>query len=492
MPNDGDNDILCAVACQVQTLRRSLSLNHKFCFGRETKLRRIAIDPFAFRTVICQRELFVNDLALRVTGLSKSFRLGHRLAYHRFSEFIENVAKNVTRLPSRILRTTPTSTRTSEPDIFWALNDLSFEVRRGEVLGVIGRNGAGKSTLLKLLSRIMYPTHGRMEIHGRVGSLLEVGTGFHPELTGRENIFLNGAILGMSQRDIRSKFDEIVAFAEVERFLDTPVKHYSSGMYIRLGFSVAAALKPDLLIIDEVLAVGDVAFQKKCFGKMQDVVRDGRTILLVSHNLNAVSALCGRAILLERGRLVQDGPVADVIEKYLQSSGTATGEAKWPDDESAPQSKSTRLRRVCIRQPMAEAPTAFVDVNLPILIDIEYECRRQGGRVWGGIWLRDRMGTMIFGAESNSSSDENPQAIHRCPQELGTYRTTCTIPANLLNQATYSISVLMGCDGPVAELVVEDVIDFTSSDPRMLEKGFHSAWSGPIRPWLPWETSRLT
>jgi lipopolysaccharide transport system ATP-binding protein len=448
---------------------------------------------FMIRRRTGNQECFVSDLALSVTGLSKSFRLGHRLPYHRFSEFIENVARNVARLPSRILgKSSGKSGEAPGSEIFWALEDVSFDVPRGEVLGIIGRNGAGKSTLLKLLSRITRPTRGRMTIQGRVGSLLEVGTGFHPELTGRENIFLNGAVLGMSQGDIRRKFDEIVDFAEVERFLDTPVKHYSSGMYIRLGFSVAAALKPDLLIIDEVLAVGDVAFQKKCFGKMQDVVREGRTILLVSHNLSAVTALCSRAILLEHGRLVQDGPAADVIERYLQSSGAATGETRWTDVASAPQTDHVRLLRVCIRQQISPDPTGFVDVNLPVLVDIDYECRRQGGRIWTGIWLRDRLGTMIFAAESNSSSDEDPRAIHRQPQDLGTYRTTCTIPAHLLNQAAYTIAVIAGCDGPVAELIVEDAVDFTSNDPQMLEKGYHSLWSGLVRPWLPWNTIRLT
>jgi ABC-type polysaccharide/polyol phosphate transport system ATPase subunit len=217
----------------------------------------------------------------------------------------------------------------SEPDeLLWALQDVSFEVKQGEVIGIIGRNGAGKSTLLKILSRITEPTEGRAIIHGRVGSLLEVGTGFHPELSGRENIYLNGAILGMHRTEIERKFDEIVAFAEVERFLDTPVKRYSSGMYVRLAFAVAAHLEPEVLVVDEVLAVGDAAFQKKCLGKMSDVAQQGRTVLFVSHNMNAVQRLCPRAILLERGRLLADGPSDEIITRYW-SSGVATA---MPDE----------------------------------------------------------------------------------------------------------------------------------------------------------------
>jgi lipopolysaccharide transport system ATP-binding protein len=220
--------------------------------------------------------------------------------------------------PVRALRNDP-----KERALFWALQDVGFEVRWGEVLAIIGRNGAGKSTLLKILSRVTYPTTGRAELHGRVGALLEVGTGFHAELTGRENIFLNGAILGMSRRDILNRFDDIVEFAELERFLDTPVKRYSSGMYMRLAFSIAAHLEPEILIVDEVLAVGDAAFQKKCLGKIGSAAGEGRTILFVSHNMPTVQALCGRAIWLRQGRIVDEGPPAGVVQRYLQSEGSA-------------------------------------------------------------------------------------------------------------------------------------------------------------------------
>src|SRR6187401_430063 len=258
----------------------------------------------------------MSDSIIKVEGLSKRYLLEHQATrtggafqYKRFSDVLSDVASKPARwLAARRDRHAGTGVdRGSQLEEFWALKDVSFDIRRGEVAGIIGRNGAGKSTLLKILSRITEPTKGRIEIDGRVASLLEVGTGFHPELTGRENIFLNGAILGMTRAEIRTKFDEIVAFAEVEKFLDTPVKRYSSGMYVRLAFAVAAHLEPEILVVDEVLAVGDAEFQKKCLDKMDDVSRGGRTILFVSHNMQAITRLCSRCILLDKGRVLMDG-----------------------------------------------------------------------------------------------------------------------------------------------------------------------------------------
>jgi len=246
---------------------------------------------------------------IRTVGLSKRFRIGKRVNYKSLRESLQNAVTAPFRRTRRAAET------------IWALRDVSFEVARGEVMGVIGRNGAGKSTLLKILSRITEPTEGRVELRGRVGSLLEVGTGFHLELTGRENIYLNGAILGMKRAEIHRKFDEIVDFAEVEQFLDTPVKHYSTGMYLRLAFAVAAHLEPEILLVDEVLAVGDVAFQKKCLGKMEEVSRGGRTVVFVSHNLPALEAICSQAVLLDGGRIVASGPAADTVRRYLQMGG---------------------------------------------------------------------------------------------------------------------------------------------------------------------------
>ena len=257
-----------------------------------------------------------NEVAIRVEGLGKRYRLGERSAsYRTLRETIMGLGRAFGRR------------RRSREDSIWALKDVSLEVRRGEVLGVIGRNGAGKTTLLKILSRITEPTTGRAELHGRVGSLLEVGTGFHPELTGRENIYLNGAILGMRKEEIERKFDEIVAFAEVERFLNTPVKHYSSGMYVRLAFAVAAHLEPEILLVDEVLAVGDAVFQRKCLGKMGEVAGEGRTVLFVSHNMSSVEHLCGLCILLDRGQVERVGEPREVIDEYIARTENGLGNA---------------------------------------------------------------------------------------------------------------------------------------------------------------------
>lgn len=268
-----------------------------------------------------------SDIVIRAEGLGKKYTIGHQAAERvpTLRDAIARGASGLFRGAREMLHGKPIITG-DETEEFWALKDFNFEVRRGEVLGVIGRNGAGKSTLLKVLSRITEPSEGRVEIKGRVASLLEVGTGFHPELTGRENIYLNGAILGMSRREIKAKFDEIVAFSEIERFLDTPVKRYSSGMYVRLAFAVAAHLEPEILIVDEVLAVGDAEFQKKCLGKMQDVAGGGRTVLFVSHSMSAIQQLCTSGLLIEQGQAVYCGPIADTISAYLGSMERVTGQ----------------------------------------------------------------------------------------------------------------------------------------------------------------------
>jgi lipopolysaccharide transport system ATP-binding protein len=266
----------------------------------------------------------MGDVVVRVDGLGKQYRVGHQPRYNALRDVLTDGLLHPARSVAARFRA-PASPRREVPDLLWALKDVSFEVKRGEVLGIIGRNGAGKSTLLKLLSRITEPTEGGVDLYGRVGSLLEVGTGFNPELSGRENIYLNGAILGMRHAEINRKFDEIVSFAEVERFLDMPVKRYSSGMYMRLAFSVAAHLDPEILLVDEVLAVGDVEFQKKCLGKMREVGKQGRTVLFVSHQLGAVRTLCDRGIVLSGGHVAVDQPVEKAITAYLHESVSQEG-----------------------------------------------------------------------------------------------------------------------------------------------------------------------
>ena len=262
----------------------------------------------------------MSDIAIRVEDLSKQYRIGAKQeGYKTLRDTLTGAFVSPFRRARRLLGGQAYGAAELDETI-WALKEVSFEIKRGEVVGIIGRNGAGKTTLLKILSRITEPTEGYAEIHGRVGSLLEVGTGFHPELTGRENIYLNGAILGMKKVEIEQKFDEIVSFAEIEKFIDTPVKHYSSGMYVRLAFAVAAHLEPEILLVDEVLAVGDAAFQKKCLGKMGNIAKEGRTVLFVSHNMHAVRNLCERGILLEKGRKTTDGEVDEVITVYLSDT----------------------------------------------------------------------------------------------------------------------------------------------------------------------------
>lgn len=296
----------------------------------------------------------MTDTAIRVENLSKRYRIGGPKESYGM---LRDVLVSMARAPLRALQNRSYRSGMQE---FWALQDVSFEIKRGELLGIIGRNGAGKSTLLKILARITEPTRGRIVIHGRVGSLLEVGTGFHPELTGRENIYLNGAILGMQRTEIDSKFDAIVEFAEIEQFLDTPVKRYSSGMYMRLAFSIAAHLEPEILLVDEVLAVGDVAFQKKCLGKMGDVTREGRTVLFVSHNMDAIQRLCPQCILFERGQLAAWGDTQSVVSRYLSRNSMTPPPNRWIDVTHVERQGTGNARFVAIQYSSLDQTADFL------------------------------------------------------------------------------------------------------------------------------------
>jgi lipopolysaccharide transport system ATP-binding protein len=314
----------------------------------------------------------MTDVAIRCKGLGKQYRLGERESYKALRDVItDTVSATFRRLRSSIGGANKSPTN-GHGETFWALRDISFEIKRGEVVGIIGRNGAGKSTLLKVLSRITAPTEGKVDIQGRVGSLLEVGTGFHPELTGRENIYLNGAILGMRRGDIARKFGEIVAFAEIEKFLDTPVKRYSSGMYVRLAFAVAVHLDPEVLIIDEVLAVGDAQFQKKCFQKMQEIGRGGRTILFVSHNMSAVRSICSRGLILERGRLLEQGEINTVVDSYLSRSDDRA------EQSMAIETKSFILNKVQIFSTVGEVIKTFDPVTITVAFTAKTDIRDPG------------------------------------------------------------------------------------------------------------------
>jgi lipopolysaccharide transport system ATP-binding protein len=366
-----------------------------------------------------------------------------------------------------------------------ALQDVSFDVRDGEIVGIIGRNGAGKSTLLKILTRIVEPSKGRAELRGRVGSLLEVGTGFHPELTGRENIYLNGALLGMQRREIERKFDEIVAFAEVERFLDTPVKRYSSGMYVRLAFAVAAHLEPEILLVDEVLAVGDAAFQRKCLGKMSQVARTGRTILFVSHNMAAVTRLCNRAVWLEQGRLRRVGDVDDVISDYLSFGSEGTGEVKFQEDLGpAPGSEFVRLRAVRIRNTDGQIATSL-DVRSSFCIETEYSILQPAANLRVGLRIVAHDGTVIL---SSKDADEYEEMGLRQP---GEYVSRCTIPADFLNFGQYYVTV--GSDFPMSRVhfAVDQALTFRIEATGGVGGHIADNRQGLLRMRLPWDVERI-
>lgn len=364
---------------------------------------------------------------IEVKNLSKKYNIVHqRGGYVTLRDVLANIARRPVRFVKHKAHEVIGSSTREE---FWALRDINFEVNTGEVIGIIGKNGAGKSTLLKILTRITPPTEGEARIRGRTASLLEVGTGFHPELTGRENIFLNGAILGMLRRDIIKNFDAIVAFAGVEQFLDTPVKYYSSGMYVRLAFSVAAHIEPDILLVDEVLAVGDAEFQKKCLGKMEEVTRtEGRTILFVSHNMSAVMNLCTKTILLEKGKIVEIGETSKVIDRYL-SNAKMNAVIDFPQDPA----KEIQISRVSIFNAEGE-PSARVPISQTCTIAVEFEAREQVDGALLSLLIYANGEILLWSSES----DKTAELTNYAP---GRYRTTITLPAFLLNVGTYFFDV---------------------------------------------------
>lgn len=375
--------------------------------------------------------------------------------------------------------------RSKDKSELWALRDVSFSLEEGETLGIIGNNGAGKSTLLKILSRITKPTGGWAELHGRVGSLLEVGTGFHNELTGRENIFLNGAILGMQRAEIEKQFDEIVAFSEVEKFLDTPVKHFSSGMYMRLAFAVAAHLDPEILIVDEVLAVGDVAFQKKCLKKMKDVSRTGRTIIFVSHDMQAVNRLCNRVIWLKNGNVVKDGEAGDIVSAYLHEQSQTGAEKSWDIPESAPGNEITRLRRVRVRSESGET-SSTVDIRCPVGVEMTYDVIEAGKIFVPNCHFYNEQGVCIF--VSHDWGDE----WRRRPRPVGTYVSTVWIPGNFLAEGTVFVTAAATTYEPFdIHFVERDTVVFNVADSIEGDSArgdYAGVLPGVVRPVLKWET----
>jgi lipopolysaccharide transport system ATP-binding protein len=419
----------------------------------------------------------VGPLAIKAVGLGKRYALGRKDRHMRFDTLREWLAGAWQR---RARDGGDNDGRT-----IWALREVNFEVAVGEVVGMIGHNGAGKSTLLKILSRITEPTEGLAEIEGRVGSLLDVGTGFHPELTGRENIFLNGAILGMKRADIARKFDEIVSFAETETFLDTPVKWYSSGMYMRLAFAVAAHLEPDILIIDEILGVGDAAFQRKGLGKVGDFAKQGRTVLFVSHNLGAVRSLCSRALVFDGGRVQFDGATDAAISYYLANTAERLGEndglVRFARADGG-QQPDLALREIRLLDAMGQVRGVF-DSGEPIRVEIEYEVQ---------IRLRGARTTLQVSTQEGEKAFVSTDHLGRDPEQLpGRYRTACTIPGGLLNQRMYMVGVGFDIPGIRSLVAREDRLAFMVSGGGNHGSTYPEDWPGVVCPVLDWKTETI-
>jgi lipopolysaccharide transport system ATP-binding protein len=364
-----------------------------------------------------------------------------------------------------------------------ALDNISFEVNQGDVLGIVGRNGAGKSTLLKILSKVTSPSKGEIRIKGRIASLLEVGTGFHPELTGRENIFLNGAILGMNKKEIRSKLDQIVDFSGVHKYIDTPVKRYSSGMYIRLAFAVAANLESEILVVDEVLAVGDAEFQEKCLNKMKDVSGQGRTVLFVSHNIQAVRNLCTRAIYLEHGELRKTGKVDEILADYLGLRKDHVPQKVW--DSNWPSNGQFRIISLEIVYDKLKE-LGQINLSEEFAVDITFENLSPGSRLGFSLVISDQDGVCVFGSLSNTDS-----FLSRAKIETGIYKSRVHIPDNFFNDKMYSVSLICFSSNWTDSFVVENALRFKMFDDGVLKADYNGGYGGVVRPKLLWETQKM-
>ena len=427
-------------------------------------------------------------IAIKAEGLSKSYLVGHqRYDRARYTALRDVIARS--------FRTFARKTRDviagrqivqgDEIEEFWALKNVSFEVAQGEVVGIIGRNGAGKSTLLKILSRITEPTEGEVRVYGRVASLLEVGTGFHPELSGRENIFLNGAVLGMTRAEVRKKFDEIVAFAEVEKFLDTPVKRYSSGMYVRLAFAVAAHLEAEILLVDEVLAVGDAEFQKKCLGKMRDVAKgQGRTVLFVSHNIAAVASLCTRGVFLKSGQIGLAGEIQSAIHRYITDYTQQAFEIQFADHDPAAGDEVVRVRAARIRGASGKLQ-GDISVSESAWVEVDYELLRGSPSPRVNLHFSTDDGAYAFASIDNTVGKKEP----------GKHRARMRLPPNFLNAKTYIVTIYVTSFGPthvhalLRDVLVLNVVDELNSVTRQTYEGL---FPGAVRPVMDWETHAIS
>jgi lipopolysaccharide transport system ATP-binding protein len=439
-----------------------------------------------------------DDTAIKAEKLSKIYRIGMENELHdslvsTFLGYLKSPVKNYKKYRSLyrfddIENIETSNANTERKDIIWALKDVSLEIKKGEAVGIIGRNGAGKTTLLKIISKITSPSYGRAEIRGRISSLLEVGTGFHPELTGRENVYLNGTILGMTKKEVDRKFDEIIEFSGIKKFIDTPVKRYSVGMKIRLGFSVAAYLEPEILVVDEVLAVGDFDFQKKCLNKMEDVGQQGRTVLFVSHNMQAITRLCSRAIMLENGRIKYDGSSTEVVSKYMTSGSGLTSSISWDRLEEAPGGNIARLRAIRIKDENDKEGEYF-DIRKPIAIEMEYEVLESGYLLLPHHSLFNGEGQWIF-----TIVDTDPNWRRRT-RPSGRYIGTAWIPGNFLSEGiVYVQSGLTTIEPKIEQFTERDIVSFQVVDSIDGDTA-RGDWGGPlqgaVRPLLKWNNHHI-
>lgn len=426
----------------------------------------------------------MSNTVIFVENLSKIYRLG-AINTGTFRGDVQSWLAKLRGLPDPRLKIGEKDHGNRDGETIWALKDVNFQVQQGEALGIIGRNGAGKSTLLKILSQVTAPTSGEIKTKGKIASLLEVGTGFHPELTGRENIFMNGAIMGMDRREIQRKFDEIVDFSGVETYIDTPVKRYSSGMYVRLAFAVAAHLEPDILIIDEVLAVGDAEFQKKCLGKMGAVTHEGRTVLFVSHNMVAVQSLCQKAMLFDKGKLVQNGPAYQIVSNYLKHNLLSTQmDQIWENKEEAPGCEDVRLRRISIQTNDQESN--IIAMETPFSIIVEYWNEIPAACMHITLLISNEQGVTAF----TTGSAQDPEWKDQL--EKGLYRSICQMPKNLLNSGRLSITILVIKNLSTTIYSHENALIFDVVDNRNRSGGWFGREPGVVCPHLHWSTEPIS
>ena len=427
------------------------------------------------------------SIAISAKNIGKKYQIGAAETKFRYN-MLRDVLMDTVYAPVRLAKAlVGRSDRRSNQNFVWALKDISFDVAEGQVLGIVGRNGAGKSTLLKILSRVTDPTEGTVAVRGRVGSLLEVGTGFHPELTGRENIYMNGAILGMKRAEIDKKFDEMVEFSEVAQFIDTPVKRYSSGMYLRLAFAVAAHLEPEILVVDEVLAVGDAEFQRKCLGKMGDVAQQGRTVLFVSHNMSAILRLTQEAIVLKKGQLIKRAPTPEAVDFYLSSGQAETGEHIWTPDEIP--LNSAPFKPIALR--LKDKTGKVVDTvrsTEPVTVEWEYQLEAPLTGLRMGLYLSTMRGEYVFTAFDTDDAKQYEQFGAR---QAGRYISCCEIPADFFNEGRYSLGVNASSFGVRRYFMDENALSFNVDISGAPGTQWPELRQGPIRPRLDWKIEKL-